>query len=205
MTINRAFPLPVFLLLFALSACDGAVPRADERQPSHPAVVNTPVPLPPRAPAYVAHPTVQALPPAQPQADWRDVALPAGSWTWSAARPGTSAAVFAAAGQAPLAILQCERMTGVVRIALPIDPALPPGPAARTATITASTSAGTVTAEPMVIDGRAMLAITLPASNRLLDAMAFSRGRFRLEIAGMPSVVLPSWSEVGRVVEDCRG
>jgi hypothetical protein len=35
--------------------------------------------------------------------------------------------------------------------------------------------------------------------------MAFSRGRFVVEIEGLRWAVLPSWSEVGRVVEDCRG
>jgi hypothetical protein len=38
----------------------------------------------------------------------------------------------------------------------------------------------------------------------LLDAMAMSRGRFAVTVAGTPSLVLPSWPEVARVVEDCR-
>lgn len=38
----------------------------------------------------------------------------------------------------------------------------------------------------------------------LLDQMAFSRGRFTLEVAGLPALYLPSWPEVSRVIEDCR-
>jgi hypothetical protein len=38
----------------------------------------------------------------------------------------------------------------------------------------------------------------------LLDAMAFSRGRFRVEVAKLPPLYLPSWPEVSRVIEDCR-
>jgi hypothetical protein len=38
----------------------------------------------------------------------------------------------------------------------------------------------------------------------LLDAMAFSRGRFMIEVAGLPPLYLPSWPEVSRVIEDCR-
>jgi hypothetical protein len=38
----------------------------------------------------------------------------------------------------------------------------------------------------------------------LLDAIAFSRGRFRVEVAGQPPLYLPSWPEISRVIEDCR-
>ncbi|MDG2003332.1 MAG: hypothetical protein P8J20_08375 [Novosphingobium sp.] len=49
-----------------------------------------------------------------------------------------------------------------------------------------------------------MIAVTLPASDPLLDAMAFSRGRFAVETAGLPTLYVPSWPEVSRVIEDCR-
>ena len=51
----------------------------------------------------------------------------------------------------------------------------------------------------------AYVAATLPASDPLLDAIAFSRGRFVLDQAGAPPLVLPVWAEIGRVIEDCRG
>ncbi len=206
MTINRAVLPPAILTLIALlmlSGCDGVVPRADERQPTQRAPVAAPMPLPPHAKS-AAHAPLPPPPPPPTAADWRDIPMPAGDWTWGV-RPGGSAARFGVVDQLPIAILQCDRAFGVVRIALPVDAALNPSPAPRAATITTSTSSGTVTAEPRVIDGLATLAIALPVSNRLLDAMAFSRGRFRVEIAGLPTVVAPSWSEVGRVVEDCRG
>ncbi len=205
MTINRALPLMVFLMLAAtpaLSACGGAAPQAGERQPSHPTLAPLPQflaqSLPPRAsPATAAAPaTPQAAP------DWRDMPLPAGNWVWSARATGSEAR-FGVAGQPPIAHLQCDRASGVVRIVLPVDRAL--AMAARPATITTSTSSGTVIAEPLTIDGLPGQAITLPVNSRLLDAMAFSRGRFRVEMTGIAPVVLPSWSEVGRVVEDCRG
>ena len=44
----------------------------------------------------------------------------------------------------------------------------------------------------------------IPARDKLLDAMAFSRGRFLLDVSGLPSLALPSWPEVSRVIEDCR-
>ncbi len=52
--------------------------------------------------------------------------------------------------------------------------------------------------------GTTQLLVTLPANDRLLDAMAFSRGRFAVEVNGLPTLYLPAWPEVARVVEDCR-
>ena len=48
------------------------------------------------------------------------------------------------------------------------------------------------------------IAVTLNARDPLLDAMAFSRGRFAVETAGLAPLYIPSWPEVSRVLEDCR-
>jgi hypothetical protein len=44
----------------------------------------------------------------------------------------------------------------------------------------------------------------LPAADSFLDAMALSKGRFAVEVAGAPTLYVPSWPEVTRVIEDCR-
>jgi hypothetical protein len=44
----------------------------------------------------------------------------------------------------------------------------------------------------------------IAAADPILDAIAFSRGRFAVNAAGVPSLVLPPWADVARVVEDCR-
>ena len=47
----------------------------------------------------------------------------------------------------------------------------------------------------------------LPSSTgsvSLLDAMAFSSGRFAVDLPGRSVLYLPSWPEVSRVIEDCR-
>jgi hypothetical protein len=46
--------------------------------------------------------------------------------------------------------------------------------------------------------------VVLPARDALLDAIAFSRGRFALEAAGLETLYLPSYPEISRVVQDCR-
>jgi hypothetical protein len=38
----------------------------------------------------------------------------------------------------------------------------------------------------------------------LLDAMAMSRGRVAVGVAGQPATVAPAWGEISRVVEECR-
>jgi hypothetical protein len=48
------------------------------------------------------------------------------------------------------------------------------------------------------------LAATLAASDPLLDAIAFSRGRIAIEAPGTPLLIVPSWPEPARVIEDCR-
>ena len=44
----------------------------------------------------------------------------------------------------------------------------------------------------------------LAATDPWLDAMAFSRGRFTVGVAGLDLLVIPAWPELARVVEDCR-
>ena len=48
------------------------------------------------------------------------------------------------------------------------------------------------------------LVVVLSARDPLLDAIAFSRGRFALEAAGLETLYLPAWPELSRVIEDCR-
>lgn len=69
------------------------------------------------------------------------------------------------------------------------------------AAITTSAQQRPLSASPY---GAESLAIALPVRDSLLDAMAFSRGRFVLEVNGLSTLALPAWAEVGRVIEDCR-
>lgn len=45
---------------------------------------------------------------------------------------------------------------------------------------------------------------SLAPRDPILDAIAYSRGRFMLELPGNPPLYLPSWPELTRVIEDCR-
>ena len=48
------------------------------------------------------------------------------------------------------------------------------------------------------------LSATVPAFDPFLDAIAFSRGRVEFSVSGQPALVIPSWAEPARVIEDCR-
>ena len=185
--------LPLALLL---SACASA--------PAPP-----PAPLP--SPAAVApRPAIAAHAPQ----DWRDAPLAEGEWHW--ARQGdTSVARFGAAGQAPLLILRCIRSAGQVALLLATPPMAPLAPDTSHSPVTGSsqTSMTIITSNltrPLLAnpagrdDDTTGLSIAILARDPLLDEIAFSRGRWRIEAEGLPPLTVPSWPEVARVVEDCR-
>ncbi len=150
--------------------------------PSHPAA--QPVATPPPVAA------TPALPAAPPQQDWRDVSLTPGRWTWQGS-PGTlSSSRFGLAGQAAAFSVRCDFATRTVVLT---------APGATAAAMTLTTSFGTF-ALPASAG-----AAELGARDARLDRIAFSRGRFLVDMPGRPQLVLPAWPEVARVIEDCRG
>jgi len=42
------------------------------------------------------------------------------------------------------------------------------------------------------------------ASDPVLDQVAYSRGKFAVEVAGLEPLILPVWAQISRVIEDCR-
>lgn len=155
-------------------------------------------PPPPRAAPPAPLPTRAPPPPPPrpaPSADWRDWPLSAG--TWSYRRDGaTSVAAFGPPGTAPALSLRCDFAAG--RITLSRFASVT-GPAS--ATIRTSSSARVV---PLAPGAPGELTASLGARDALVDAMGFSRGRFVVEMAGQPPLVVPAWAEILRVAEDCR-
>ncbi len=116
-----------------------------------------------------------------------------GDWTY---RGGTAA--FGQLGAQPLLTLRCDAASGTIEIA-------------RAGSAVAALQMRVLTefqdrALDAVPSGTTPPTIVarVPARDALLDAMAFSKGRFAIEIAGLPSLYAPSWAEVTRVIEDCR-
>ena len=50
----------------------------------------------------------------------------------------------------------------------------------------------------------AQLRAELGVFDRLLDALAFSRGRFAIGVPGAAPLIVPNWPEATRAIEDCR-
>ncbi|MCW1384010.1 hypothetical protein OLX02_14400 [Novosphingobium sp. KCTC 2891] len=178
MKINRAH-LPL-LVIAALAGCVAAPPPPPPPPPAPPA---RPAPPPPSPP---------------PPRDWRDAAQTPGTWSYGPI-PGGSMARFGAAGAEPLVSLRCDTAARTVTV-LRAGAAASPVPA----TITTSSESRPLSASPLAGAAAPVVAIPFAANDRLLDAMAFSRGRFVVDVNGLPTLYLPAWAEVGRVVEDCR-
>lgn len=167
------------LAVLALAAC---VPAA--RPPAAPAP--PPRPAPPPQPAPPPPPR-----PAPPPADWATGPLSPGDWSY-AASPATPAATFRSEEMS--FALRCQQgraiLIGIVGVQAD-------GLIVRTSFGERRLAAERVQADETV----ARLAVDDP----LLEQMAFSRGRFLVRVDGGPSLVVPAWPELARVVEDCRG
>jgi hypothetical protein len=140
-------------------------------------------------PAPQPRPTsTPAPPPPRPSIDWREARATPGDWVWSNAGGGSSAS-FAQG----LFTMRCQQGSVVIARRGSGEGPVPMSisTSAMTRTLSGAGSASEITA-------------TLTARDPLLDAMAFSRGHFAVEVAGLAPLYVPSWPEVSRVIEDCR-
>lgn len=101
-------------------------------------------------------------------------------------------------GDATLFAMTCNRTAGTISLIRTGT-----SPVGLPMTVATSTETRPLSAEPAP-QGQPQLVTSLAARDPLLDAMAFSRGRFSVEVNGLPTLYLPAWAEVGRVIEDCR-
>ncbi len=172
--------------LFLVLAAGACVPKRE---------TPTPPPLPQPRPA----PPVQqpAPPPPAPRANWQDLPLTPGNWVYGG-QGNTSQALFGPANGEALFIVRCDRASRQVSL-------WRAGTASgNLMTVRASGSARNL---PVSIQSQPLAYVwtALPASDRFLDAIVFSRGRFAVEAPGTQMLVIPSWPEPARVIEDCRG
>jgi len=169
--------LAAALLAVLLASC---VPR-------RPAPVPAPVPLP--------APPPPPQPIAPPPLAWQDAPLSPGDWTYRD-EGGRSSAMYGSAG-GTVFVLRCEANRSVTLARTGV-------PGLRAASIVVRTSFGERRLPAAVAHLTEAMA-SLAGSDALLDEMAFSRGRFAVEAEGASLLVLPSWPEIARIAEDCRG
>lgn len=152
---------------------------------------------PPAPKAVSAPPPVAVAPPPRLTGDWNDWPFTPGNWTYR--RDGrTSVAQFGTPGRNATVNFRCDAQSRRVTLSREVSA---PGTrmVIRTSSMTKIMAATASDANP------AYLAADIAASDPILDAMAFSRGRVLVEMEGQQPVILPSWAEIARIVEDCRG
>lgn len=161
----------------ALAAAATIASCAPSPAPPAPVPASRPAPPPPQQP-----------PP--PPADWRDGPLSPGDWRYDQ-ESAIFSATFASLG-GPLFALRCEPGRRITFF----RPGSPGGQ------ITIVTSYGERTLPGSGNEDQVIA--TLAAADPLLDQMVFSRGRFLVRVSGAADLVLPSWPEPARVIEECR-
>lgn len=150
-------------------------------------------PPPPPPPRQAPPPPPTPAPP-PPAPGWEDAPLTPGAWVYSSEASG-SQALFGPPQSEALFLLRCDRASR--RVTLSREGT---GSALTIRTTSAArTLPATSRTEPL-----AYLSASVAASDPLLDAIAFSRGRFAVDVPGMARLVLPAWPETARVAEDCR-
>jgi hypothetical protein len=119
-----------------------------------------------------------------------------GTWSY-AATPGGSEAVFRDTASRPQLTISCARALRQVTLSKPASAAAP--------FLFVWTSSLSKSFPATFDAAQSRLSVTLAAGDTVLDAVAYSRGRFGISVTGAPALVLPSWAEPARVIEDCRG
>ena len=179
-TTRQLAALPL-LALAALAAC-----------------VQPPAPPPASAPPPAPAPQPVTPPPAPTYSNWMDAPQTPGDWFYIPEQ-GASIAAFGPAQRQPLFALRCDMATHAMSVGRTSASTVSQPMTIRTESVTR-----TFAADPAQGSVEHLVATSLPAADPFLDAMAFSKGRFAVEVSGEPTLYLPSWPELTRVIEDCR-
>jgi len=118
-----------------------------------------------------------------------------GRWTYSQTAGGSSASFATTPGQ-PLLTLTCNRplrRVAIARTATAIAPFLMVWSSSMNRNVPAGFNPATQ-----------LLTAELSAYDKLLDALAFSRGRIVVAPSNGTALVVPAWPDIIRVIEDCR-
>ncbi len=118
-----------------------------------------------------------------------------GAWSYRVIAGGSEADLIGATATVRLEI-RCNRATRTVSVIRTGVAAAAPSLSIWTTSLSRTVPARFLATKELIAD--------LQATDPLLDAIAFSRGRFATAAAGAPMVALPAWPATTRVIEDCR-
>ncbi|MBX7541809.1 hypothetical protein [Qipengyuania sphaerica] len=179
------------LLLSGVATVAGCVPAPESTPAPSPAPVQTapaPVPTPTPTPAPTPH-----------FESWMDAPATPGTWTYKADVEGTTAR-FGAANSEYRFTIACNPRARSIQMLRFYPGIRADGPM----TIRTETTSRTLSATGSGGGGSGELMASLQARDPLLDAMALTKGRFAVDTPDLPTLYLPAWAEVTRVIEDCR-
>lgn len=168
----------ILLLPLAVAGCVAPPSRETPPPPPPPQTAPPPPPAPVRA------------------VDWREWPQTPGTWVYEADGRGSRALFGPSQADARL-VLRCDGAARRVYLSVA-------GSATAPLAIRTSSASRSVPVTPTGGTPPYVAAAFAPG-DPLLDAMAFSRGRFVVEQAGTSPLALPAWPEPARVIEDCRG
>ena len=126
-----------------------------------------------------------------------DVPRTPGNWTIRRTASRETVAAYSAGPDKPLFNLTCNSSSRLIWVVRPGTAASP-----LPARILTETRERAFTMESGKIGNS--VAASFSVTDPLLDSMALTKGRFAVETEGMPTLYLPAWAEVSRVIEDCR-
>ena len=182
----------VLLLTSALLAA-GCVPAPDSTPAPSPSPVQTaPAPSPTPSPVAAAEPKYES---------WMDAPRTPGTWRYvnKQAAYVERDSNGPQAPSVPLFIMDCNGSDLRLMTRTAAEGATPITIRTETRDRTLSASVrGPAGDEPRFAEA------VISARDPLLDAMALTKGRFAVETPDSPTLYLPAWAEVTRVIEDCR-
>jgi len=161
-------------------------------------VASKPAPTP-RPPVARPAPRPTPLPTPRPVAastNWADAPQTSGDWRFVRLATG-SVAHFGETAGPPLFSIVCTPRANMIEL-------VRHGPFAADAPMTIRTEFASRALAGTGATGDPALRTTLMPRDPLLDAMAFSKGRFAVEAPAVAPLYIPGWPEVTRVIEDCR-
>jgi hypothetical protein len=179
---------PSSLALAASLAAASCAPASSDSAP-----VSTPTPTPVQtSPRTTQQPVVQEV----RYANYLDAPQTPGAWEYAQFDFG-SQALYRSDPLNSFAF-SCNRSAGQINFIRFVS-----GGAQRVMRIQTETTQRSLTAASTTASQNSVTA-RVSANDSLLDAMAITKGRFAVETEGLPTLYIPAWAEVSRVIEDCR-
>ena len=183
----------IFSAIGLLSAC---VPASTPPSSGGAGQASAPRPTPQPAPQPQPAPLPQPTPAPVYQTDWTYWPVTPGDWVYRQDERG-SIALFGPLGADALVTLRCDTGRRMLYISRQ-------GQVGSGAQMTLRASQGMQSFAMMQVNGTNYAAAAIQPNDPMLDKMAYSRGRFVVEVTGLSPLKLPNWAEVSRVIEDCR-